>query len=266
LTPALAAQPGALFNLSGQIFELLEERDAIAAEVRECEGLAASVQTDTARARELLEQSRAELDAINSAIARFVQTKLQEVDELRTPILALERAVEANKADARDATNRAIEMQNRCDRLKDMVKLAMETLAANGYWKPKQTKKFESARGVITLRGNGGVQPVEITDEAMVPNEYWRVTVTMSYDLWSTISHEVTGPTLGRMCTISERREVSRSLVAEALAKPCGTCKGDTEWTGTSDDDIRCPDCGGTGTQGVPGARLVSRGTSLQVK
>ncbi len=243
MTPAT----GSLFTLSGQLFELLELRDE----------LLQAASGDSA-------ESQAELMAVESGIRDFVVTKLREVDGLRAPLKALEQGVALNKADAAAATNRAMILQNRYDRLKDLIKQCMVALDQAGEWKPKESRKFESARGSFTLRGNGGAQPVEITDEALVPDEYKRAIVRMPANLWSLIEAEF--PADFSACSVSV--EVSKSAVAEALAKPCPKC-GHTAHVGASWNNSAatpCEECGGSGKQGVPGARLAPRGESLQIK
>ncbi len=255
---------GNLFTLQGQLFELLEAREEAQ---REAGRLAAlRYESGNEIGPEDWQAAEAELSAIETGIAAFVAQKLTEVDELRAPLKALEQAVKINKADAEAATQRAMILQNRYDRLKDLIKLGMETLAAAGQWKPKEPRKFESARGSFTLRGNGGACPVEITDEALVPDEYCTVSVRFSASLWLSIRTECPD-WIG--CEIIENakvgpREVSKSAIAAELAKPCITCRG----TGLTDDlEIdHCQACGGTGTKGIPGARLAPRGQSLIVK
>lgn len=269
----MTPQPNQLWNLGGALFELLEAREDAVKEVDQMISWCGKNSIDDIDNAGCVVQARAELEAINTGIAAFVQNKLQEVDELRTPLIALEQAVALNKADALAATNRAMVLQNRYDKLKDLIKLAMETLAANGFWKPKQTRKFESARGFFRLHGNGGHQPVEITDEAMVPDEYCRVTVTMTADLWRAIAEHVyecehTGEFHGAFFKIMPKREVSKSAVAEALAQPCPKC-GHTAHVGASWNNSAatpCEECGGSGTQGVPGTRLLPRGESVVIK
>lgn len=266
----MTPQPNQLWSLGGQLFEYLEERESIAARLASQEKLIASFgEFAKTEYYEDLANIKDELDAVNDGIAAFVQNKLQEVDELRTPLIALEQAVALNKADALAATNRAMVLQNRYDKLKDLIKLAMETLAANGFWKPKQSRKFESARGFFRLQGNGGVQPVEITDEAMVPDEYCRVTVTMPLVQWQTVLKRAgLDGLIAASAGTRVMREVSKSAVAETLAKPCPKC-GHTAHVGASWNNSAatpCEECGGSGKQGVPGAHLLPRGESLVIK
>ncbi len=241
----MTPQPNQLWNFAGALFELLEARDERA-------------------------DSEAELAAIEHAITQFVAQQLRDVDGLRAPLKALEQGVAINRADAAAATNRAMILQNRYDKLKDLIRSCMVALDQAGEWKPKESRKFESARGSFTLRGNGGAQPVEIHDESLIPEEYCRVTVTMPAPMFraavlaASFGQVIPKEYRAGFATLQGKREVSKSAVVEALIKPCGPCKG----TGmTSDLGVdNCPACGGAGTNGIPGARLLPRGVSVQIK
>jgi len=257
-----------LFRLEGVLFELLEAREEAAVTVRMAEQLIVEGEEPQG-----IEQARAELAAIEHGITQFVAQQLRDVDGLRGPLKALEQGVSINKTDAAAATNRAIILQNRYDKLKDLIRSCMIALDQAGEWKPKESRKFESARGSFSLRGNGGAQPVEIVDEAMVPVEYQRAVVTMPAGFWNAIVGAcLTGQVVpanvrkefATMEAIKAKTEVSKSALADALIKPCGPCKG----TGLTDDlgVDNCPHCGGSGTAGVPGARLLPRGVSVQIK
>ena len=141
------------------------------------------------------------------------------MDGLRAPLKALEQGVALNKSDAAAATNRAMILQNRYDRLKDLIKQCMVALDQAGEWKPKESRKFESARGSFTLRGNGGAQPVEIHDESLIPDEYCTVQVRFPASLWmlgASWEQLVSDPRIK-----VGPREISKSAIAEALQKPC---------------------------------------------
>jgi hypothetical protein len=259
-------QPNQLWNLGGVLFELLEAREEAAQRVAIAEQFrAGTVQDET-----LQQEAGAELAAIEHGITQFVAQQLRDVDGLRAPLKALEQGVAINKADAAAATNRAMVLQNRYDKLKDLIRSCMIALDQAGEWKPKESRKFESARGSFTLRGNGGAQPVEITDPILVPDEYKRITVTMPLNLWME-----RGCSAFAGCEVKTSAcEVSKSAVAEALAKPCGLCEGSGQMKVTTHRSVaitqkiemQCEACGGTGQTGVPGARLGERGQSVVIK
>lgn len=283
----LSANTGDLWALSGQLFEMFEERENILANLRQVSTASAQgAALDESDAESGNAECMAELKAIEDGIQNFVIAKAKEVDELRDPLIALETAVKICREAANRETNRAMVLQNRYDKLKDFIKVAMEYLEASGYWKPKQSKKVESARGFLRLQGNGGTQPVEITDETMIPAGLMNYTITMPGDMWLAIERAIgTGPLLEMLAHRSkESKEPSKSRIAEALSQPCQTCGGigsvcrncqslkeldciacyglpvmDPNLSNT------CRDCGGSKLAGVPGARLAPRGSSVIV-
>jgi hypothetical protein len=251
-----------LWRLQGELFEMMEAREEVA---RMCDPLGGNYLGELHAT-----ESRTQLTAIETGIQAYVRDKLVQVDDLREPLMALSEGVALCKARAAAETNRAIMLQNRFDRLKDAIKQAMQFLEQAGYWKPKQSKKLESAHGSFLLKGNGGSQPVEITDEALVPDEYCKVTVRISYPMWKEICVEMSDALIGT--TSVGPREVSKSAIAEALAKLCATCHGlplgkqSSIHPSMGNPEITCSACGGSGLQGVPGARLAPRGESVVVK
>lgn len=258
----LTADTGNLWALQGQLFEMYELREELLANAGRQAALLheAEIKDPTA-----WHQAEAELAAIEKGIYNYVIEHVKEVDTLRDPLLALETGVAICKAAAARETNRAITLQNRYDKLKDFIKQAMEALEASGYWKPKQSKKLESARGFFRLQGNGGNQPVEITDETLIPAGLLNYTITLPGDLWIAIERAIgTGPLLDMIVHRARvSKEPSKSRIAKALAQPCGQCGGVGTCNALTEGDVACSECGGSGTAGVPGARLAPRGNSV---
>jgi hypothetical protein len=85
------------------------------------------------------------------------------------------------------------------------------------------------------LKGNGGVEPLEIADETMIPSDCKRATIQMPADEWEGMREHMLD--IG-MTLISEKVEIDNEAIREALAH------GD----------------------GVPGARLLPRGQHVEVK
>ena len=106
-----------------------------------------------------------------------------------------------------------------------------------------------------------------ITDEAAIPDEFCTVTVTMPAHTWlQTWILMCADVGITHVAAQIGPRAPSLSLIGEALQKPCGKCNGDKDWTGTGDDGIVCPECGGSGHQSVPGARLAERAFHVECK
>lgn len=220
----------------------------------------------------------AELKTIDQAIRDYIGAEIKKTDGVADFILMLDRLCHEQRE--RKASVERCQIDQEIDRLKarrdslrgvlahvkDAVKFVMEGMS----WREGKPKKLEGVRHSITLRGNGGAQPVEITDESLVPDEYCRMTVTMTANQWRNLLAAANIPSAGKwlapeLWTPSARatREVSRSAIAEALAKPCEMCCGPGVEPRPSE---ACGECGGSYKRGVPGARLAPRGESLVIK
>lgn len=171
----------------------------------------------------------------------------------------LDREIDRLK-DRRDA------MRKRLESLKTRVQFVMEGMA----WPEGKPRKLEGARHTIYLKANGGRPGVEITDEALVPDELCTVSVTMPADIWRRVSISLAAFTdsedvFTRMIS-SVRSAPSLTLIAEALGKPCAKCRGTGNWHEIGADNALCADCGGSGKQSVPGARLKPVGQHVEVR
>ena len=107
----------------------------------------------------------------------------------------------------------------------------------------------------------GGLQPLRITDAALIPDELRDVTITASLAAWKEI---------GVFPDAKLPRVPSNERIRAALQKPCPWCEGVGrvifEETQLSEKWVDCPECNGTKTASVPGCRLEPRGESGVVK
>ena len=223
-----------------------------------------------------------ELAVIDKAIRDYIGAEIKKVDGTADFILMLDRLCHEQR-ERKGGTERC-ELDREIDRLKarrdqfrsvlahvkDAVKFVMEGMS----WREGKPKKLEGVRHSLTLRGNGGAQPVVVTDETLVPDEYCQVTVTMTADLWRSVSEHVyqcesTGEFDGEIFQTLPKRTPRLSAIAEALNAPCPHCKGQ----GLTDQDSdgpcpskQCSECQGTGKQSVAGCHLGPRGESVVVK
>ncbi len=250
-----------LWNLRGQLFELMEEREAIAQDIRDLAG------SEDQAARQ------AEFEALEKAIGTFVLEKVKQVDEIRAPLLAMRDAAKVCREEEKRAGNQALAWDRKADTLEDLVKVCLQHLSESGYWKPKETRKVFSPLGSFTLRGNGGKQPVVVTDESLVPDELCNVTMTFPSNYLKHMQAFFAGAE--DVVVKFGPRVPSLSRIGEALNQPCLRCDGNgvVEAWGDVDEDAEfqpaenpCRDCNGTGKQTVAGCRLDPRGESLQVK
>ncbi len=221
-------------------------------------------------------ESQAQLAVINEAILNYLRAEVKKVDGTADFILMLDRL--AHEPRERKGVTERCEIDREIDRLRarrDNLRELLQNVKDNVAfvmgempWREGKPKKLEGVRHSITLRGNGGQQPVEIHDESLIPDEYCLSTCVFPLDelnAFAAVANSFPETKLAWSRLLfrqkSGKREISRSAVAEAMAKPCGNCEG----TGGAPNNL-CPACGGTGKAGVPGARLGERGQSVVVK
>lgn len=206
----MTPQPNQLWKLEGQLFEMLEAREEILT------------------SPELSSDTRpAVLEACEAGISRFVEEKVSEVTEIRASYMALIDAAGVAKAEAQRAQNRAILMQSRADRLKDLIRGCMVALSV---------QRFDSAMGSFLMRGNGGRQSVTVTDETLVPDSLCTAKITMSWVAWKNLL-AMAGVEDGYASNEATRTPRLSAIHDELVAKSC-----------------------------VAGARLEERGISLIIK
>ena len=174
------------------------------------------------------EQTQAErILAADLALRTYAELELRKVDGYIATMRTLTAALAYRKAEAARHRKAAEGIQNALDWLKQYAQTAMEVWGK---------KRLEGKTGYLLLKGNGGKQPVTITDGSLVPDEFCTVTATIPMDLWSEVVLALDGEDLSRVRT--GPRVPSLSLIGEALER------GD----------------------GVPGARLENRGQHVEVK
>ena len=204
-----------------------------------------------------------QLESSQAAIREYVGEVIRSVDPVRRYIRFCDSAETEAREEAQRQAERARMWAARRDRLKAFV---LEFMQQWG-WKPGKPRKFESAIGSLSLRGNGGLQPLTITDPALVPDEMQIVTVRILADRWAHIVALHPELVAGTTPTV----EPSSERIRAALQKPCPRCGPDgwetlyDEETGKSGRRI-CPGCHGTKTASVPGCRLEPRGETLVVR
>jgi hypothetical protein len=196
-----------------------------------------------------------ELDAIEAEIKRYEIATPAKVAGVAAILRSWRIQRENAKAEIRRLQSIVATLEAQDDRLKTYIAdvLAMQPEPKKGC---RQLTGNDGSK--LMLKGNGGLQPLEITDPALVPNEYKRVTLTINAAEWDDLctimeaAQIIAPPTL-----IPKSIEVDNTLVRNALASDCPECAGLTK---------ECAACAGTGKRGVPGARLLDRGSHVEVR
>jgi hypothetical protein len=214
--------------------------------------------------------------ATENRLAELFGEEVRKVDGVRSVWAHLEMVADAAGDEAKRQQDRRRQALAQLDRLKTGVQAVMEAMP----WRKGKPRKIEGQTGVLYLKANGGKQAVEVTDEALVPDECCTVNVTMPADLWRAVREHVfkcqhTGEFDGRFYELLPNRVPSLSAIAEELARDCERCEGNgiVEAWGELDEDAEyrpaenpCKGCDGTGKRGVPGARLAPRGQHVEVR
>jgi hypothetical protein len=120
---------------------------------------------------------------MDGAIRDFILTKVQEVDEIRATILAYKSLLSLRKDEVKRQENAALILERRIDMMEQVVIECLNHLGE---------KKVESLVGSIRRQVNGGNQAVEITDEAMIPYEFFRMQGNISYEAWLELKRDAT--------------------------------------------------------------------------
>ncbi len=118
----------------------------------------------------------------------------------------------------------------------------------------------------LILKGNGGLQPLEITDPAMVPDDCVRLVGSIPLLVWRALLDEAG---IDRVRGADFLKTIDNAAIREALAQPCPVCEGTGDTLDASDErgsSEPCPTCGGSGKNAVPGARLLERGSHVEVR
>jgi hypothetical protein len=212
---------------------------------------------------EALEAARAELaeqiKVIDQQITEYIRAEVRKVDNIGAFWRHCELMHEAAAEEAKRLSELSRSWKVRLDRMKESVKAAMESFE----WRAGKPRVREGRLAKLYLKANGGKQAVEIHDASLVPDEYQTVTVTMPANAWHWLLLVCHRESLKASAPVP-----SLSLIAAALEKPCIQCGGEGGGMidGPGSVKIICGACGGSGKQGVPGARLADRGSHVELR
>lgn len=230
-------RPGSLslYSLTDDLAQLLAERAEMV------EGREDTAEVDTA-----IEQYMAALPDKVDAVVHVLRT-LESIETLAAEEIA--RLTARRRA---AASNRERLEQYCCSILEQQPK-------------PKRgSRKLEGATSTLALKGNGGVEPLDITDESLVPDEYCMAEIRMPWNEWLGLQYFLERHESQIPETCHTVRSVDNTSVRKELAQACWLCGG--SGAGDTETQAPCSSCGGTGKTGVPGARLLPRGSHLEIR
>lgn len=170
---------------------------------------------------------------LENAIRLYVEGQVRKVDGVRAYVRNCEAMAAAAKEEAERQAERARVWTEKGKRFKQFI---LDVMQAFGL------KKLEGRTGTLTVCSNGGKQPVTITDETLVPDEYCSYTLTF------------TGAEFAELLRDMKNESESFGLKAGALAA--------TARRKADEDRMREALQAGP----VAGARLEPRGVHLRVK
>jgi hypothetical protein len=239
-----------LWNIEQGLADLFEQREELLTNPPPIETLGDDQQTAYA----------VMLTEVDLAIAEYIKAEVKKVDGVRGWWKHLEMIRDAAKAEAKAMQDRAQVFDRQLTVLKNAIQITLEEME----WRAGKPRKLEGKIGSISLKGNGGRQPVVITDEALIPNEFQLVTMTISADAYERVL-----PMLIKMdaAPMTPRWSPNLTAIGNALAEPCKTCNATgVLFSANTECTEKCTSCGGSGKNGVPGATLAPRGAHVEIK
>lgn len=172
---------------------------------------------------ELMPEERA---ATEAAIAEYVNREVAKVDGIRAYL----RHCEVMRDAANEEAKRQRELSTAWDaRREKLMDLCYQVMQAAG------KKKLEGKTGTLQIKGNGGRQPVTITEPSLIPDEYCEYVGKVAGSLWRQI--------------IDKLPWIESTGEAEMVRTPRKSQIGDALKNGA-----------------VPGAHLEERGSHLECK
>lgn len=199
-------------------------------------------------------------------IATLIEMQPAKVDSFCGFLRECERREQVDTAEAERILRRAQQWKERRRYLAGRAIAAMQ--ATN-------QKKLEGQNSTLALRDNP--PKVEVTQEALLPAEFRRTTVTLDHltcEMIVAVLRKAELISLANTLMVAlqtGKTEPKRAEIAKVLksTENCSQCEGTgvTLIPGVDVGPQMCQDCKGTGSinRGVPGARLVS-GVRLEVK
>lgn len=197
------------------------------------------------------------IEALEVQIKEQVRAEVRKVDGVRGYILHEEMLEQAAKA---EKERQAASEKGHHDAVEHVKKLALFVMDEIG------ESRLQGKTGTIRAQNNGGLVPLAIPQPELVPDELVRYEGTWSANVWETMKtyrfHQLPG--------IKMTKVPDNAAIRAELEKSCAMCDG-TGGCGCARPSCachqseKCPACGGTGKNAVPGAYLERRAKHVRI-
>lgn len=247
MTSEVVVQPEALWKLTEDLEALEETLPMVEARV------SSAIPGD--------EEPGQELTEILGQMDRICMALVKKTDACAAVLRKFDSDEELIKAEEKRLKAKRQSNEKAKDRLEQYIMRVM---------KERGVSMFKTPLNTISIRKNGGVAPLQVTENLeLLPEEMRLVTIKIPVDAlswkvgssWASWVVDMHGKIVGL--------EPNNAGLREALRQPCEHCSGAGNLcpAGTNDAPLEaCPRCGGTGTRQIPGAKLLERGERLEVR
>jgi len=169
-----------------------------------------------------------ELEASDKALTAYLTREvIARADDFRDYMVGAEAMADACKAQANRLLNSAALWRTRYERMEQGI---LAIMAAS------DRKHIHGAHSTFNRRGNGGLAPLNIINESLIPIDCCKFSGSIPGKLWASVIEQL-NPDTRAVLSASLKREVDNAAIRAALDTP----------------------------QGCPGARLEPRGHQLRV-
>jgi len=204
--------------------------------------------------REELIEVRESTEAVDADILTYFRGLARKEDGV-VHVLGQLKAQERLAVEERDRLEqRAKSFQAKREHLEGYV---MRVLAQLPEPRGGGARRLEGETASLVLARNGGVEPLEVYDESLVPDEYCTFTAELTSEEYAACRRVLPeSESLRRAVRYADSKRIRRQLLST-----CRTCMG----SGFNAAGGVCANCGGGRTEPVAGARLKGRGHHLRI-
>jgi len=206
-----------LFQIEAELLGLIEQRE---------DALYRRELADEANDGTASEACDEELQTIHLLIDQYIRAEVKKVDSVAAAIKQYDTMAEVHLKESDRLRKLAEREQETADRVREMVITVMQEF---------KEKKLVGRTATLRTQGNGGKQPVTITQPDLVPAGFKSILLRLPVQLWSVLTSEQPGlVSMARVIDIAPDKEAIRRALENK--------------------------------EGVPGCRLEERGVHLRIE